>query len=52
MTCGGLTIWTIGHSTCSIGESIDLLHVQQIAPLADVRSQPGSRKYPYFNQAW
>lgn len=44
------TIWTIGHSTRTIEEFIDLLHGSQIALLADVRSHPGSRKYPHFNQ--
>ena len=46
-----LTIWTVGHSTRPIGEFIDLLRAQQIALLADVRSHPGSRKFPHFNQA-
>lgn len=46
-----LTIWTIGHSTRPIGEFIDLLRGQRIALLADVRSHPGSRKFPQFNQA-
>ena len=43
-----LTIWTIGHSTRDIGEFIDLLKEHQIEVLADVRSFPGSRKYPHF----
>ncbi|MBS0198003.1 MAG: DUF488 domain-containing protein [Planctomycetes bacterium] len=45
-----LTIWTIGHSTRPIGEFIDLLRAHHIALLADVRSHPGSRKFPQFNQ--
>ncbi len=46
-----LIIWTIGHSTRPIDEFIDLLRGQQITLLADVRSHPGSRKFPQFNQA-
>lgn len=50
MTQPRLTIWTIGHSTRTLGEFIDMLHAQQIELLADIRSYPGSRKYPHFNQ--
>jgi uncharacterized protein (DUF488 family) len=44
-----LTIWTIGHSTRTSAEFLDLLTINRIEALADVRSQPGSRKYPHFN---
>lgn len=44
------TIWTIGHSTRSIDEFIALLKSFDIAVLADIRSLPGSNKYPHFNQ--
>lgn len=43
------TIWTIGHSTHPIKEFIDLLKNQKIEHLVDVRSLPGSRKFPQFN---
>jgi uncharacterized protein (DUF488 family) len=43
-------IWTIGHSTRTIDEFISLLQANQIRSLADVRSLPGSRRYPQFNQ--
>jgi uncharacterized protein (DUF488 family) len=43
-------IWTIGHSTHSIGEFIDLLKNFNIKMLADVRAFPGSRKFPHFNK--
>jgi uncharacterized protein (DUF488 family) len=43
-------IWTIGHSTRSITEFIDLLHEFKIQTLADVRHYPGSRRYPHFNK--
>ncbi|MGI8788032.1 MAG: DUF488 family protein [Pyrinomonadaceae bacterium] len=47
----GLKIWTIGHSTHSLDEFIELLNANEIEALADVRRFPGSRKYPHFNQA-
>ncbi len=43
-------IWTIGHSTHSLGEFIDMLKSFQIEVVADVRSFPGSRKFPQFNK--
>jgi uncharacterized protein (DUF488 family) len=46
-----LTIWTVGHSTRSKDEFLELLHSQQIQLLVDVRRFPGSRKYPHFNEA-
>jgi uncharacterized protein (DUF488 family) len=45
-----LSIWTIGHSTLSIEEFVDRLKSFDIELLADVRSFPGSRRYPHFNQ--
>src|SRR5512141_198365 len=44
-----LKIWTIGHSTRSIDEFIDLLKANRVETIADVRSYPGSRKFPHFN---
>ena len=44
-----ITIWTIGHSTRTIDEFLDLLRGPAIELLADVRSYPGSRRYPHFN---
>ena len=43
-------IWTIGHSTRSLTELIDLLVENRVETLIDVRSFPGSRKYPHFNK--
>ncbi|MGB6092425.1 MAG: DUF488 domain-containing protein [Moheibacter sp.] len=43
------TIYTIGHSTRSLEEFIDLLHSFEIKNLADIRSLPGSRKFPWFD---
>ncbi|HEY1683518.1 MAG TPA: HVA1 family protein [Tepidisphaeraceae bacterium] len=45
-----MTIWTIGHSTRSIEEFLDLLRANQIEILVDVRHFPGSRRYPHFNK--
>ncbi len=44
------TIWTIGHSTRTIEEFLDLLGANRIDALVDVRRFAGSRKYPQFNQ--
>lgn len=44
-----LQIWTIGHSTRSIEDFLELLISNNIELVADVRSLPGSRKYPHFN---
>jgi uncharacterized protein (DUF488 family) len=43
-----LRIWTIGHSTRSLDEFIALLKENKIEAVADVRSFPGSRKFPHF----
>src|SRR5438445_11115828 len=43
-------IWTIGHSTRSIDDFISLLEENGIKLLADVRSLPGSKRYPQFNK--
>jgi uncharacterized protein (DUF488 family) len=44
------TIWTIGHSTLSIEKFLALLRAFEIEVLMDIRSFPGSRKYPHFNK--
>jgi len=44
------TIWTIGHSTRSSEEFNQILLAHKIAALVDVRSFPGSRRYPHFNK--
>ncbi len=44
------TIWTIGHSTHSLDELIAMLLSFEIALLVDIRSYPGSRRYPHFNK--
>ena len=44
------TIWTIGHSTRPIEAFLGLLCGARIATIADVRSFPGSRKYPQYGK--
>jgi uncharacterized protein (DUF488 family) len=43
-------IWTIGHSTRKIDVFISLLQENGIKLLVDVRSWPGSKRYPQFNK--
>jgi uncharacterized protein (DUF488 family) len=43
-------IWTIGHSTRKIDDFISLLGENGIKLLVDVRSLPGSKRYPQFNK--
>ena len=45
-----MTIWTIGHSTRTIDDFISLLKANGIKLLIDVRSLPGSKRYPQFNK--
>jgi len=45
-----LSVWTVGHSTRSAEEFKEILLAQQIEALVDVRSFPGSRRYPHFNK--
>ena len=43
-------IWTIGHSTREIDKFISALEANGIKLIADVRSLPGSKRYPQFNR--
>jgi uncharacterized protein (DUF488 family) len=45
-----MRIWTIGHSTRSIDTFISLLKANGIKVLVDVRTWPGSKRYPQFNK--
>lgn len=42
------TVWTIGHSTRTLAEFLQLLSLHRIELLADVRRYPGSRRWPQF----
>jgi uncharacterized protein (DUF488 family) len=43
-------IWTIGHSTRTIDIFVSLLEDNGVKVVADVRSLPGSKRYPQFNK--
>lgn len=45
------TIYTIGHSTRTSDEFIQMLKSFEVAHLIDVRRFPSSRKYPHFNKS-
>ena len=45
------SIFTIGHSTRSSDELLDVLESYDIELLADVRRMPGSRRLPQFDSA-
>ena len=44
------SIWTVGHSTHSAEKFNQILKAHEISVLVDVRSFPGSRRYPQFNK--
>lgn len=46
----GETIWTIGHSTRPWEDFVALLRREGIRTLVDVRSLPGSRRHPQYDQ--
>ncbi len=50
MTEQNKNIWTIGHSTRTLVEFIDMLQSFEVGLMADIRSYPGSRKFPQFNK--
>ena len=43
-------LYTIGHSTHTLQEFIDILHEHKIMQVIDVRTIPKSRHVPWFNQ--
>jgi uncharacterized protein (DUF488 family) len=43
-------IWTIGHSTRTADEFVELLRANAIVGLADVRTIPRSRRHPHFGR--
>jgi uncharacterized protein (DUF488 family) len=44
------SLYTIGHSTRTLDELIEVLHAHSIQTLVDVRSFPMSRRLPHFNR--
>jgi uncharacterized protein (DUF488 family) len=47
---GTLTVFTVGHSTRSGEEFVRILKAHGVEVLVDVRTYPGSRRYPQFNR--
>jgi uncharacterized protein (DUF488 family) len=45
-----VTVYTVGHSTHSIEKFVELLRMNGITAIADVRSSPFSRHNPQFNR--
>jgi uncharacterized protein (DUF488 family) len=45
-----LKLYTIGHSTHTLQEFIDILNAHQITDIVDVRTIPKSRHVPWFNE--
>ncbi len=45
-----ITVMTIGHSTRSLEEFIDLLHSYMVEKVVDIRTIPRSRHNPQFNK--
>lgn len=45
-----MRIWTVGHSTRTSEELVDLLREHGVTRLADVRRYPGSRRLPHFSR--
>jgi uncharacterized protein (DUF488 family) len=45
-----MKIWTVGHSTRSGEEFLEILKSHNVEVLVDVRTYPGSRRYPQFNK--
>jgi uncharacterized protein (DUF488 family) len=43
-------LYTIGHSTRTLAGFVSLLKAHGVRRLVDVRSFPGSRRYPHFNR--
>lgn len=43
-------LFTIGHSNRNIDEFVELLRLNNVTAIADVRSQPYSRHMPHFNR--
>jgi uncharacterized protein (DUF488 family) len=45
-----MTLYTIGHSTRTAEEFLELLRRQGVRQLVDVRAFPGSRRHPHFGR--
>src|ERR1700676_1677737 len=45
-------LFTIGHTNHSLDAFVDLLKQHSVAAVADVRSQPYSRRLEHFSREW
>jgi uncharacterized protein (DUF488 family) len=45
-----MAVYTVGHSTRSLEEFLNLLKRHDVRRVADVRRFPSSRKFPHFNR--
>jgi len=45
-----LTLWSVGHSTRTAEEFLELLRAHRVEAIADVRRFPGSRRHPHFGR--
>jgi uncharacterized protein (DUF488 family) len=44
-------IYTVGHSTRSLEQLLEILRAPGVQELVDIRSAPGSRRHPHFSAA-
>jgi uncharacterized protein (DUF488 family) len=44
-------MWTVGHSTRTLAELVELVRAHDVSLIADVRKIPRSRRYPHFDAA-
>jgi len=44
------TLYTIGHSTRSLDELVEVLKARELKTLVDIRAFPMSRRLPHFNR--
>jgi uncharacterized protein (DUF488 family) len=50
VTLSGPTLYTVGHSTRSAEQLLEILREADVKVIADVRAYPSSRRHPQFNR--
>ncbi|HEV8084471.1 MAG TPA: DUF488 domain-containing protein [Chitinophagaceae bacterium] len=50
MSSNEKVLYSVGHSTRTLKELIEMLQSFSVEVLVDIRSYPGSRRYPHFNK--
>jgi len=43
-------LYSLGHSTRTLADLLEILDAHGVATLADIRKIPGSRRFPHFNR--